>query len=103
MTLSDAEIEKIFRKFSVPYETEDEKKHEEKYFFSAKKAIRKAVLFLSRKQEQTLSKSPKNGGRFKRRNDFATTFTTPRPRSFGKLLQKCASRLEDLNIITFSD
>ncbi len=49
-----------------------------------------------------LKKSPKNGGRFKKRNDFSTNFTIPRPGSFGKLLQKsCASRLEDFNITFF--
>ena len=34
-----------------------------------------------------LKKSPKICGRLKRRNDFSTNFTIPRPGSFGKLLQ----------------
>ncbi len=100
VTLSDA-ARKYFGNFQFLTKQKKKKKHEEKKFcFFCQKAIRKAVLFLCRKQEQT-SKSPKNGGRFKRRNDFSTNFTIPRPGSFGKLLQKCASRLEDFKYYFF--
>ena len=89
VTLSDA-ARKYFGNFQFLTKLKKKKSMRKKKsfgFFSCQKAIRKAVLFLSWKQEQTLSKSPKNGGRFKRRNDFSTTFTIQRPGSFGKLLQ----------------